>query len=59
MKTTSNSDLISVLEDDGVSKAELVKATAITSTTLAVSEASNPKPLTAAPATVAALAKSD
>ena len=40
-----------------ISKAELVNATAITSATLPVSPASNAKPLTAAPATIAALAK--
>ena len=41
-----------------ISKAELLKDTAITSTTLVVSAASKPKPLIAAPETCAALAKS-
>ena len=41
-----------------ISNADDVNATAITSTTLCVSDASNPKPLTDAPATIAALPKS-
>ena len=42
-----------------MSSADDVNASAMTSTTLAVSLASNPKPLTVAPATIAALPKSD